>query len=65
LLTTRLSPFHAALKCILRLRGVAIDDAVRAPLPALTDSQREALRHLVEDPEGEIAPLLAAAASSR
>jgi dihydrodipicolinate synthase/N-acetylneuraminate lyase len=59
------APFHATLKWILRLRGVAIDDAVRAPLPALTDAQREALRHLVEDPDGEIAPLLAAAAASR
>jgi dihydrodipicolinate synthase/N-acetylneuraminate lyase len=59
------APFHAALKWILRMRGVAIDDAVRAPLPALTDAQREALRHLVEDPDGEIAPLLAAAAAAR
>src|SRR6202163_2634642 len=50
------APFHAALKWILRLRGVAIDDAVRAPLPQLTHAQREALRHLVEDPDGEIAP---------
>jgi dihydrodipicolinate synthase/N-acetylneuraminate lyase len=57
------APFHAALKWLLNFRGVAIDDAVRAPLPALTDTQREALRHLVEDPDGEIAPLLAAAAA--
>jgi len=59
------APFHAALKWILRLRGVAIDDAVRAPLPQLTDAQREALRHLVEDPDGEIASVVAAAAGSR
>jgi dihydrodipicolinate synthase/N-acetylneuraminate lyase len=59
------APFHAGLKWILRLRGVAVDDAVRAPLPQLTDAQRDALRHLVEDPDGDIAPLLAAAAASR
>jgi dihydrodipicolinate synthase/N-acetylneuraminate lyase len=59
------APFHAALKFILRVRGVAIDDAVRAPLPPLTDAHREALHRIVEDPDGEIAPLLAAAAGSR
>jgi len=58
------APFHAALKWMLQLRGVAIDGAVRAPLPALTAEQRQALQHLVEDPDGEIAPLLAAAAAS-
>jgi dihydrodipicolinate synthase/N-acetylneuraminate lyase len=58
------APFHSALKWILQLRGVAIDDAVRAPLPPLTDAQRQTLQHLVEDPDGEIAPLLAAAAAS-
>jgi dihydrodipicolinate synthase/N-acetylneuraminate lyase len=55
------APFQSALKFILQRRGVAIDDAVRAPLPTLDDAQRTALRRLVGDPGGEIAPLLAAA----
>jgi dihydrodipicolinate synthase/N-acetylneuraminate lyase len=59
------APFHSALKWVLQVRGVAIDDAVRPPLPALTAEQRQMLQHLVEDPDGEMAPLLAAAAASR
>jgi dihydrodipicolinate synthase/N-acetylneuraminate lyase len=56
------APFHAAMKWILSFRGVAIDAAVRAPLPPLTEAQEQALRQIVEDPAGEIAPLLAASA---
>jgi dihydrodipicolinate synthase/N-acetylneuraminate lyase len=56
------APFHAAMKWILKFRGVAIDGAVRAPLPPLTEAQEQALRQIVEDPAGEIAPLLAASA---
>jgi dihydrodipicolinate synthase/N-acetylneuraminate lyase len=51
-------PFQSALKFILQRRGVAIEDAVRAPLRTLDDGQREALRTLVDDPAGEIAGLL-------
>jgi dihydrodipicolinate synthase/N-acetylneuraminate lyase len=54
------APFHAAMKWILKFRGVAIDGAVRAPLPSLTEAQEQALRQIVEDPAGEVAPLLAA-----
>ena len=56
------APFHAAMKWILKFRGVAIDGAVRAPLPPLTEAQEQALRQIVEDPAGEIAALLAASA---
>jgi dihydrodipicolinate synthase/N-acetylneuraminate lyase len=52
-------PFQSALKFILQHRGVAIEDAVRAPLLTLTEEQRHALRALVEDPAGEIAELIA------
>jgi dihydrodipicolinate synthase/N-acetylneuraminate lyase len=51
-------PFHSTLKFILQRRGVAIEDAVRAPLRTLDDTQREALRTLLDDPAGEIAGLL-------
>jgi dihydrodipicolinate synthase/N-acetylneuraminate lyase len=60
--TIEVAPLHAALKWILQFRGVAIDGAVRAPLPPLTEAQEQALRQIVEDPAGEIAPLLAASA---
>jgi dihydrodipicolinate synthase/N-acetylneuraminate lyase len=53
-------PFQSALKFILQRRGVAIDDAVRAPLLTLDDAQRQALGAMVDDPAGEIAALLAA-----
>ncbi|MFI5285581.1 MAG: dihydrodipicolinate synthase family protein [Candidatus Dormibacteria bacterium] len=53
-------PFQSALKFILQRRGVAIEDAVRAPLLTLDDVQRESLRAVMGDPAGEIAALLAA-----
>lgn len=52
-------PFQSALKFILQRRGVAIEDAVRAPLRTLDDTQRNAVRTLLDDPAGEIAGLLA------
>jgi dihydrodipicolinate synthase/N-acetylneuraminate lyase len=52
-------PFQSALKFILQRRGVAIEDAVRAPLRTLDDTQRDAVRALLDDPAGEIAGLLA------
>jgi dihydrodipicolinate synthase/N-acetylneuraminate lyase len=51
-------PFQSALKFILQRRGVAIEDAVRPPLRTLDDTQRNALRALLDDPGGEIAGLL-------
>ncbi len=59
-----IAPFHSAMKYVLQRRGVAIDDAVRAPLRTLTDEQRAALRHLIDNPDGEIAPLLAASSAA-
>jgi dihydrodipicolinate synthase/N-acetylneuraminate lyase len=53
-------PFQSALKFILQRRGVAIEDAVRAPLLTLNEEQRNALRSLIDDPSGEIASLIAA-----
>ena len=53
-------PFQSALKFILQRRGVAIEDAVRAPLLTLNEEQRNALRSLIDDPTGEIASLIAA-----
>jgi dihydrodipicolinate synthase/N-acetylneuraminate lyase len=58
------APFQSAMKFILQLRGVAIDDAVRAPLATVSEAQRDALQRLIEDPDGEIAPMIAAAAGS-
>jgi dihydrodipicolinate synthase/N-acetylneuraminate lyase len=58
-----IAPFHSAMKYVLQRRGVAIDDVVRAPLQTVTDEQRAALQHVIDDPAGEIAPLLAAAAA--
>src|ERR1700722_14855567 len=52
------APFHAAMKTILQHRGVAIDDAVRAPLQPVDEAQRQALHRLIDDPSGEIAPML-------
>jgi dihydrodipicolinate synthase/N-acetylneuraminate lyase len=52
------APFHAGMKCILQHRGVAIDDAVRAPLQPASEAQRLALHRLIDDPGGEIAPML-------
>ncbi len=52
-------PFQSALKFILQRRGVAIEDAVRPPLRTLDDTQRNAVRALLDDPAGEIAGLLA------
>jgi len=47
-------PRHAALKHVLRTRGVAINSAVRAPLRGLTDAERDRLDELLpawlEDP---------------
>jgi dihydrodipicolinate synthase/N-acetylneuraminate lyase len=60
-----IAPFHSAMKAVLQRRGVAIDDAVRAPLQTVTDEQRAGLQHLIDDPAGEIAPLLAAADAAR
>ena len=54
-----IAPFHSAMKCILQYRGVAIDDAVRAPLQAVDEAQRQALHRLIDDPSGEIASMLA------
>jgi dihydrodipicolinate synthase/N-acetylneuraminate lyase len=53
-------PFQSALKFILQRRGVAIEDAVRAPLLTLNEEQRNALQSLIDDPSGEIASLIAA-----
>jgi dihydrodipicolinate synthase/N-acetylneuraminate lyase len=53
-------PFQSALKFILQRRGVAIEDAVRAPLLTLDDGQRQALGAIVDDPAGEIAGILGA-----
>jgi dihydrodipicolinate synthase/N-acetylneuraminate lyase len=58
-------PFHSAMKSILQHRGVAIDDSVRAPLLPVNDAQREALHRLIDDPDGEIAPMLAAVTTAR
>jgi dihydrodipicolinate synthase/N-acetylneuraminate lyase len=52
-------PFQSALKFILQRRGVAIEDAVRAPLRTLDDAQRESLCAVMDEPAGEIAALLA------
>ena len=60
-----IAPFHSGMKYVLQRRGVAIDDVVRAPLQTVTDEQRTALQRLIDDPDGEIAPLLASAAASR
>jgi len=58
-------PFLSALKFILRRRGVAIDDAVRAPLPALDAAQRDSLDALIDDPDGGIAAVLVGSAAAR
>jgi dihydrodipicolinate synthase/N-acetylneuraminate lyase len=42
-------PFHAALKEMLAARGVLVDPAVRAPLRALDDAERERVLGLLRD----------------
>jgi dihydrodipicolinate synthase/N-acetylneuraminate lyase len=59
-----IAPFHSAMKFVLQRRGIAIDDVVRAPLQTVNDEQRAALQRLIDDPEGDIAPLLAASAAA-
>jgi len=59
-----IAPFHSAMKCVLHHRGVAIDDAVRLPLPTVDEQQRQALHRLIDDPAGEIASMLAAATAA-
>ncbi|HYA00607.1 MAG TPA: dihydrodipicolinate synthase family protein [Candidatus Binatia bacterium] len=51
-------PFQAALKAILRERGVSIEEAVRGPLRGLDAAERVELHRAMADPGGEIAPLL-------
>jgi N-acetylneuraminate lyase len=41
-------PLHASLKCVLRHRGIPINEAVRAPLRPLTESERESLLSRVD-----------------
>jgi dihydrodipicolinate synthase/N-acetylneuraminate lyase len=60
-----IAPFHSSMKCILQHRGVAIDDAVRAPLQAVDETQRQALHRLIDDPDGEIASTLLAVTTAR
>lgn len=52
-------PFHAALKNILRWRGVDIEPAVRAPLRSLDADEMRELERLFSDPGGEIAQSIA------
>jgi dihydrodipicolinate synthase/N-acetylneuraminate lyase len=59
------APFHSGMKYVLQRRGVAIDDVVRAPLQTATGEQRAALQRLIDNPDGEIAPLLASTAGAR
>ncbi|MGH7721810.1 MAG: dihydrodipicolinate synthase family protein [Candidatus Dormibacteria bacterium] len=48
-------PFHAAVKHILRWRGVPIETTVRAPLRGLDVGELDELERLLADPDGEIA----------
>jgi dihydrodipicolinate synthase/N-acetylneuraminate lyase len=57
-------PFHAALKNILRWRGVPIGPAVRAPLRALDAEEIAELERMLSDPDGEIAQSIAVSAGS-
>jgi dihydrodipicolinate synthase/N-acetylneuraminate lyase len=52
-------PFHAALKNILRWRGVPIGPTVRAPLRALDAEEIGELERMFSDPDGEIAQSIA------
>jgi dihydrodipicolinate synthase/N-acetylneuraminate lyase len=52
-------PFHAALKHILRWRGVPVEATVRAPLRALDAAEVSELEQLLSDPQGEIAQSIA------
>ena len=42
-------PFHAAAKTVLRLRGVSVQPAVRAPLRGLRDDERAEVERIVRD----------------
>ncbi|MEO8898622.1 MAG: dihydrodipicolinate synthase family protein [Candidatus Dormibacter sp.] len=52
-------PFHAALKHILRWRGLAVEATVRSPLRTLDTEEAGALDRLLSDPLGEIAQSIA------
>jgi len=54
-------PFQSALKFILQRRGVAIEDAVRPPLPTLNAEQRQQLGALIDDRAGALASIHLAA----
>ncbi|HEY7927716.1 MAG: dihydrodipicolinate synthase family protein [Candidatus Dormibacteria bacterium] len=62
--TVQRFPFHAALKHILRWRGVAIGPAVRAPLRPLQAADAEVLEALLSDPHGDWAQSHAVSAVS-
>ncbi len=57
-------PFHAALKNILRWRGVLITPSVRTPLRALDPGELATLQRLFADPDGEIAQSIAVSTDS-
>ncbi|MDQ3890463.1 MAG: dihydrodipicolinate synthase family protein [Actinomycetota bacterium] len=52
-------PFHAALKRVLALRGVAVGGAVRQPLRQLTDGEQAELDRAAETWLAELSPLRA------
>jgi dihydrodipicolinate synthase/N-acetylneuraminate lyase len=57
-------PFHAALKHILRWRGVPIGPDVRAPLRALDADEIGELERALSDPDAEIAQSIAVSTGS-
>jgi hypothetical protein len=57
-------PFHAALKNILRWRGVPIGPTVRAPLRALDADETGELERIFSDPDGEVAQSIAVSTES-
>lgn len=57
-------PFHAALKNILRWRGVPIEPTVRAPLRALDAQEIGELERTFSDPDGEVAQSIAVSTGS-
>lgn len=57
-------PFHAALKTILRWRGVPVGPAVRAPLRGLDAEEMGELERLFSDPEGDFAQSIAVSTRS-